>query len=285
MKIGLSTYSLLQAVKSGALAPPDLLDWIAARGGAHVEIVPIGFEVTDDMADQFRERAKHLKIEISNYLIAADFIKNDGAAYEREVERVLRQVDVAKRLGVSLMRHDVAWRPPADSSIWQFEEDLPRIVTACQRIADYAQSLGIVTTVENHGYFVQHSDRVLRLVQAVNRPNFRLTVDVGNFLCVDEDPVAAVQKCLPYAAMVHLKDFYVRYDQTSPGHGWFSTAGGHFLRGAMVGHGDVRLRDIVAAIKRAKYDGFVSVEFEGLEESRLASEEGLKNARALLEQS
>ncbi len=285
MKIGLSTYSLLQAVKSGALTPLDLLDWIAARGGAHAEIVPIGFEVTDDMADQFRERAERLNIEISNYLIGADFIKNDGAGYEREVERVLRQVDVAKRLGVSLMRHDVAWRPPVDSSIWQFEEDLPQIVTACQRIADYAQSLGIATTVENHGYFVQHSDRVLRLVHAVNRPNFRLTVDVGNFLCVDEDPVAAVQKCLPYAAMVHLKDFYVRYDQTSPGHGWFPTVGGHFLRGAMVGHGDVRLRDIVTVIKRAKYDGFVSVEFEGLEESRLACEEGLKNAKALLEQS
>ncbi len=285
MKIGLSTYSLLQAIKSGALDPLDILDWTAARGGAHVEIVPIGFEVTDDRADQFRERAQHLKIAISNYLIGADFIKDDEGGYEQEVERVLRQVDVAKRLGVSLMRHDVAWRPPADSTIWRFEDDLPRIVKACQRVADYAQSLGIVTTVENHGYFVQHSDRVLRLVQEVNRPNFRLTVDVGNFLCVDEDPVAAVRKCLPYAAMIHLKDFYVRYDQSSPGHGWFATAGGHFLRGAMIGHGDVRLRAIVAAIKRSGYDGFVSVEFEGLEESRLGSEEGLKNARALLEQS
>lgn len=38
-----------------------------ARGGAHVEIVPIGFEVTDDRADQFRERAQHLKTAISKF--------------------------------------------------------------------------------------------------------------------------------------------------------------------------------------------------------------------------
>ena len=284
MRIGLSTYSLSQAIQSGAMTPLDTLRWIAERGGAHAEIVPIGFDMTDDLADQFREQAATGPIEISNYLIGADFTKNSKMEYQREVERVLRQVDVAKRLGVSLMRHDVAWRKPADASIQQFENDLPQLVTACQTIADYASPLGIVTTVENHGYFVQHSDRVLRLVQAVNRPNFRLTVDVGNFLCADEDPVAAVQKCLPYASMIHLKDFYVRYDGFNPGHGWFPTAGGHFLRGAMLGHGDLRLRTIAAAIKAAGYDGFVSVEFEGLEDCRLGSEEGLKHARALLEQ-
>ena len=284
MKIGLSSYSLAAALQSGAMSPLAIPEWIAARGGSHMEVVPIGFDVTDDLVDRLRERSDQSGVAISNYLIAADFTKGTQAQYEAEIERVLREVDVASRLGVSRMRHDAAWRKPADATIAQFEADLPSLVTACQRIADYAAPLGIVTTVENHGYFVQHSDRVLMLVQAVNRPNFRLTVDVGNFLCVDEDPVAALQKCLPYAEMVHLKDFYVRYVRVSPGRGWFPSAGGYFLRGAMLGHGDVKLCDIAAVIEASGYNGYVSVEFEGLEESRMGSEEGLKNALALFGQ-
>ena len=30
-----------------------------------------------------------------------------------------------------------------------------------------------------------------------------MTLDVGNFLCVDEDAIIGVKKCLPYAVMIH----------------------------------------------------------------------------------
>ena len=49
---------------------------------------------------------------------------------------------------------------------------------------------------------VQRSDRVQRVVQAVDRPNFKTTVDIGNFLCVDEDPIVGVRKNLPLASLV-----------------------------------------------------------------------------------
>ena len=45
--------------------------------------------------------------------------------------------------------------------------------------------------------FVQHSERVQALIHAVDRVNFRTTLDVGNFVCVDEDSVAAVTNNLP----------------------------------------------------------------------------------------
>ncbi|TRC47294.1 sugar phosphate isomerase/epimerase family protein, partial [Mannheimia haemolytica] len=90
-------------------------------------------------------------------------------------------------LGVKLMRHDVASRQ--DTSIIRFQEDLPRIAEACRRIADYAAQYGITTSLENHGYYVQASDRVQAVLHAVGRPNYKTTLDVGNFVCVDEQPV------------------------------------------------------------------------------------------------
>ena len=34
---------------------------------------------------------------------------------------------------------------------------------------------------------------LLRLINVVDRKNFRTTIDIGNFLCADEDPVAATK--------------------------------------------------------------------------------------------
>src|SRR3712207_8560418 len=41
---------------------------------------------------------------------------------------------------------------------------------------------------------------------------------------------------LPYASIVHFKDFYIRPADTDPGEGWFRSRGGKYLRGAIVGN-------------------------------------------------
>ena len=178
------------------------------------------------------------------------------------------------------MRHDISFRPPAEATVEQFEADLPILIEGCQRIADYADRYGITTSIENHGFYVQASDRIRRLIHLVDRPNFKTTLDTGNFLCVDEDPVAAVKHNLPVASMVHVKDFYVRRASSyNPGEGWFKTMSGNHLRGAITGHGDIPLQDILSAIKHSGYDGYISIEFEGLEECKKAARISMDNVR------
>ena len=100
-------------------------------------------------------------------------------------------------------------------------------------------------------------------------------MDVGNFKCVDEDPVAAVKKCLPYAAIIHFKDFYVRNKNQLPGQtemfncnngSWFETLSGKMLRGSILGQGDLDIPSIVKLIKSSNFNGYLSLEFEGMEE-------------------
>ncbi|NOU71274.1 TIM barrel protein [Paenibacillus sp. LMG 31458] len=284
MKLGVSTYSLSRALKSGELDILGVIDWIAEQGGEHVEIVPSGFELAGkpEVADAIRSKAQSRGIDVSNYAIGANFATDTQEAYEQEIARVKEEVDLAARLGVKRMRHDVA--RSSDNSIGNFNRELVRLVEACRQIADYAAQYDIVTSVENHGYFIQASDRVQALVQAVDRPNFRTTLDIGNFLCVDEDSVAAVKNNLPYATMVHVKDFYLRPSYLNPGEGWFKTISGNYLRGAIVGHGDIDMREVLRVVKNSGYDGYISLEFEGIEECKTGTKIGLDNIRRLWEE-
>jgi sugar phosphate isomerase/epimerase len=281
MKIGLSSYSLVSALRSGEMTILDAIDWVADKGGQHIEIVPIGFDLIADsgLIDAIRKKADDAGLDLSNYAIGANFITKTEEEYEQEIRRVMEEVDIAARLGVKLMRHDVARR--SDTSMRQFRADFARMTQACGRIADYAAQYGITTSVENHGYFVQASDRVQALVDAVNRPNFKTTLDIGNFLCVDEDPVSAVKKSFASASMIHIKDFYRRPSYRNPGAGWFRTASGNFLRGAITGQGDIDMWEVLRVIKDSGYSGYLSVEFEGMEDCKAGSEIGMNNLRRI----
>lgn len=281
MKLGLSTYSLYQALRSGKMTIADVIDFTADHGGEHVEIVPLGYNLTEqpELIDTIVSKAAERGLEISNYAIGANFLLNDADAYEQEIARVQREVDIANQLGVKLMRHDVASSP--DVSIANFNAHLEQLATACRRIAEYAGQYGITTSVENHGFFIQQSDRVQALIHAVGLPNFKTTLDIGNFLCADEQPIAAVKNNLPYASIVHIKDFYVRPAGHHPGEGFFTSTAGQYLRGAVAGQGDIPMRDIIGLIKSSGYDGYLSLEFEGLEDCEFGARVGLANVRKI----
>lgn len=283
MKLGLSTYSLVRAIEAKRMTVLDVFDFVKEHSGQHVEIVPMGYSLTEtpSLIREIREKSEETGIAVSNYAIPGNFLQPDDAALETEFRRLEREVDIAHELGVQRMRHDIAWRPAAETTVENFELDFDRLVRGCQHIADYAAKYGIVTSIENHGYHVQSSERVLRIVRAVNRDNFRTTIDIANFICADEDPVIAVRRNLPFASMVHLKDMYVRRGE-NPGEGWSTTAGGRYFRGAIFGNGDIDVRSIVQSLYEFGYNGYLSLEFEGMEEAEKGARIGLANAARLL---
>lgn len=280
MKIGLSTYSLVRQIESKQMSVIEVIQWAADQGAQHVEIVPIGYDLHEEpsLVEAIRQKAADTGIDLSSYTFTANFIAENEEAYEQEIVRVMQEIDVAHSLGVKLVRHDVAKRSIPESTVFNFFADLDKLAQACARVADYATQYGITTSVENHGYHIQASERVLALVHAVNRDNFKTTVDIGNFMCVDEDSVVAVKRNISYASMVHLKDFYLRPSYRNPGEGWFRTASGNYLRGAILGHGDIDVWEVLRVIKHSGYDGYVSIEFEGMEDCLVGAKSGMDNA-------
>ena len=284
MKIGVSSYSLSRLFEGGKKDYEWVIDWSVENGGEHVEIVDSDhLDKSEAGLTALREYAAKRGLDISSYTFGADFGSDNKDEVRAETERVKKQIDRANALGVKRARHDVAGRPPDKTGVEEFERVLPRLAAACAEVADYAAAYGITTSLENHGYFLQDSERVRRLILATDRPNFRTTIDVGNFTVVDEDPVSAVKLNLPYASHIHLKDFHLKPAGVSPGQGWFQSRLGRYIRGAIFGHGDVATLEIMRLIVASGYDGYLSLEFVGMEEPCLACRVGLENIRRFLE--
>lgn len=294
LNLGLSTYSLVNYIQDKKMSVLEAMEFAVENKATSVELVPFGFELldNDELIEQVKQKAKDLGIYISNYAILADLLMVDDEERAKEIQRVKSHVDVAYKLGIKKMRHDVSsFRRPMDSNTTvNFEKEFQMMVDGCREIADYAKEKGITTMVENHGFFVNGSDRVIRLIEEVNRDNFKMCLDVGNFLCVDEFPEMAIQKCLPYIEMIHLKDFYIRKSSRLPNIGghfrcdsgsWFATIGGNMLRGAIFGQGDVDMFDVLKKIKQSGYDKDMSLEFEGMEDGKQGSSIGLNTVREI----
>jgi sugar phosphate isomerase/epimerase len=284
MKVGLSTYSLSKAINAGKMDVLGAIRWISENGGEFVELSPSGYDLTDnpELIDAVVKAASAAGIDIASYTIGANFIQDTEDAYQVEIERVIKQVDIAGALGVKLMRHDAGTRPIPEATLENLENDLPKLVDACRIIADHANQYGITTSVENHGYHVQGSERVQRLILAVARDNFRTTMDIGNFLCVDEDPLSAVKNNISFASMIHFKDFYIRDAIRGMGEeGWFKSSHGRSLRGAIVGHGDIDIPAVLKVIKDFGYDGYISIEFEGMEDCEMGARIGMANVKRI----
>ena len=300
MKLGMSCYCLDPAMAAGRMTIDDVIDYAVAHGCEHIEFVPFHLafvtpeqELDLELIEHVRKKCESAGIEISTYSVNADLLKTDPAEEAKEIERVKRHIDAAQKLGLSRMRFDVASfrRPFSTNTIYNFNQEFPQMVRNGTLLCDYAAERGITIVMENHDFFINGSDRVLRLIEAINRPNLKMTVDVGNFLCVDEDPVAAVKRCLPLAEMIHLKDFYIRKKELLPDQtemfncnngSWFETMGGKMLRGAILGQGDVDIWEILRTIKHSGFDGYISLEFEGMEVCEQGTEISLAMAKAIL---
>jgi len=286
MKISVSSYSLGRLVRSGEMTLPGMVDWLAELGVGGVEFLdftPADGKGAARIATSLRKRCEKRGLAVAGFTVGANLLLLDEAARAAEVARIKQRVETCARLGATRMRHDVARGfPKGTRGPRTWARALGIVVPAVQEIADHAARYNIITSMENHGFFAQASERVQRLVKAVNRGNFRVTVDIGNFLCVDEEPVAAVRRLARYASFVHVKDFHRQTRRQDPGEGWFRTAGKNWLRGAIVGHGNVDVRRCLSLLKRAGYDGWYSIEFEGMEDPRLGVRVGTDNLRRYL---
>ncbi len=287
MKIGVSSYSFHNLVSSGVMTQLDVISKAKEMGFDVLEFSTLALpegETLLGFAVKVRAECDRVGIQVANYTIGADFLNGSDGDWKAEAERLKDEVRVAAILGSPGMRHDATFGPAkARTGAKSFDALLPVLADGCRAVTEFAATLGIRTMVENHGYFAQDSERVEKLVTAVNHPNFGWLVDIGNFLCVDEDPVKAVARALPYAFHIHAKDFHVKSGlEPNPGEGWFPSRAGHYLRGAIIGHGNAPVSQCIRLLKRAEYDGVLSVEFEGMEDPLVGIAIGQANLRRLL---
>lgn len=287
MQISVSSYSFSRAIAGGQLSLLEMIGTARDMGFAGIEFSTLPLregETPRTLAPQLRDEMARVGIVPVSYTIGADFLNGSGGDLAAEIARVQEEVRVASLLGVPRMRHDATSGFPAGHQGGRsFARALPRLIEGCRAVTDFAADLGIRTMVENHGFFCQDSMRVEALIDGVDHPNFGALIDIGNFLCVDEDCPMAVGRLAPIAFHAHAKDFHRKSgNELTPGEGWFTSRGGNFLRGAIIGHGDVQVLQCLRALKQGGYDGMLSVEFEGMEDPLTGIRLGLETLQRYL---
>lgn len=283
IKTSVSTYSFGHYVED--LGIYGVIDKAAEMGFEGIEFVESGWSnVSLEELEKIGKYAESKGLARASFCVGADFICGSNGDTKAEIERVKGLVDKAAALGVKNMRHDVASQPRNKKYGIGYDDLLPIMADAIREVTIYAESKGVGTMTENHGYFSQDANRVEKLINAVGHPNFAALIDLGNFMCADEDPWKSVAVMAPYAKHVHAKDFFKKSGmEANPGAGWFTTRSGDYLRGTIVGHGEAHICQSIQTLKRNGYDGFVSIEFEGCEDNLLGISWGLANLKKYIE--
>ncbi len=287
MKLSVSSYSLARWRREQNKTLEHTIDFVAGAGADGIEFSGLDEKAKDNpckRAAQLRKRAEQKGLQVVSYCVGAELCL-PAKEQQEVIAQLKREVDVAATLGVPSMRHDVTrgfTKYPNYKGAKTFAGCLKVIVPAIREVADYAAERGVKTSLENHGFYMQAAARVEKLLQTVKHPNYGLTIDLGNFLCVNDDPTKAVARLAKYAIMAHAKDFHVRSKKTMPPSGWFATPTPIALRGAIVGHGVLDLPQQIKLLKKAGYDHYLSLEFEGMEEPTKAVTLGLEYLRSLI---
>ncbi len=275
MKIGVSSYSFSQYISTGKLDNVSVIAKAHEMGFDGIEYTTfLGMQEEKlDLALKLRREAERLGMDIPAYCVSADFICKTPESQRNVIDSLKFELDVAKTLGAPLMRHDVMWKLERFKS---FDMALGDVVEAIRDVADYGKTLGIKTMFENHGTVLQDMDRVEKLYNAVSHDNFGMLVDIGNYLCTDQDNVKCVSRFASLASHVHLKDFKIHnfYDEV-PNGSFFRTRERSYLIGVPVGEGDARALQCLEILKAQGYDGYLCIEYEGAEDCIQGVQRGL----------
>ncbi len=283
MKTCISSYSYSKLLRSGKMSYFDIIEKTKELGFDAIEF-SIGDELPGgrETVAKLRDKCAEVGLPIASYTTGANFLVKDQAA---EIARVKEHVDRAEIMGAPVLRHDMCWGfYEGYEGVKTFDAIVPIIAPAIREVTEYAQSKGIRTMSENHGYFAQDADRLIKVITAVGSTNYGWLCDVGNFCCADEDPAVSVGKLAPLCFHVHVKDMFLRSGMLpDPGKGWGRTRAGNFFRGTIFGQGNIPTLQCLQNLKRNGYDGYISLEFEGMEDTLMSIEIGLENMKRYIE--
>ncbi len=243
MRVACSSQSYDDVLSEGRLTLVDWLRFAAEELGlAAVELedkhvgAPRG-----DRPEALSSAAARYGLVIVNIALMNNFgVADDGRRRDEEA-RTREWMATAERLGSRFLRTFAGWPEGDRAARWL------AMIAALRSVCREAERRGVRMVMENHnhGGFVQTADDATAILSEVGSPALGLLLDTGNYL----DGIVSVKTTVARAWHVHAKFTRVGDDGRDPG----------------IDH-DV----ILALLREAGYDGWISVEYEGAEPSRTA---------------
>jgi len=293
VKFGASIYCISRRIVNKEITPAKAFEYLCDMGAEVVELVPFGFDIVDDpeTVKSLLDASEKRNVPIGNFSLNANFLLITPEEYKAQMERAKKHIDACADMKIPTIRVDSAAfrRPISENTIENFQKEMPIIVKAYEELCDYAAKYGMTVLLENHGFHANGSERVRQILTSVKRDNFGHQLDVGNYICVDDKPEIAAKKMVGFAKTIHMKDFYIRPSHRNPGgasqfsceNSWFCSSNGTYLRGSILGQGDIDIWDIMRTVKQSGFEGNIFLEYEGMEECMYATSVSLNNMKRI----
>ncbi len=238
----------------------DLFDFVnlaADMGLDAVELTsyyfPEGFDA--DFVHRLKVHAFKLGLAVSGTSVGNNFCLPEGPERDKTIQLVKTWVDHAVIMGAPVIRVFAGTKAKGDTE----EQAIERCLAGFKATLPYAESKGVMLALENHGGITSTPEQLLKLVKAVDSPNFGVNLDTGNFH--GEDPYSDLARLAPYAVNVQVKTEISRKGQKKE---------------------EADLSKVIGVLKDARYSGYVVLEYEAAADPFKAIPGHIKTLRNLL---
>ena len=261
LKLSLAAYSFRKQLTAkpgtpGAMDMMGFIDWCATQDLDGFEPTSYFFpeKITPGYLAQMKRKALLHGLDVSSGAIRNVFTLPDGPELEKWHDHVDLWVDHYAAIGCPIIRVFAGKAPKGVSEEEAIDNAVRNLSKACKR----AGEKGIILALENHD-FLMDSRRLEAIVKRVDSPWFAVNLDSGNF--IDKDGYEAFERTAPYAATVQLKVE---------------------LRDEAGKKVPADMSRLIGILKRAKYRGYVVLEYEAKEDPFTAIPRHLKELRKLI---
>ena len=217
----------------------------------------------------YKRRALALGLPLIGMSTHQGFLYPDRELRQQNIDRTIGQIELAYKLGIPTMRINTGrWdtsesfdalmanrgvEPPVEG--YSDEDAYPWVIDALEACIATAEKCGVVLGLENHWGLGLTPEGLLRIVNAVDSPWLQITTDTGNFL---DDPYERLEQLAPQTILVQAKTYY-------GGGQWYTL--------------DLDYPRIAQILAKHGYRGYISLEFEGMEDYQRAIPKSLELMR------
>ena len=187
------------------LEPSELFSKLREMG---VEGIDIFARAADQYGvDTLAAALESSGLECSCYYISANLVAEEPEIAQTADDAFTRGIENAQALGSELcFTHG---SQGAERTEENFERYMDRLGEKLQLFKETEMTL----LIENAGQLLHTGDDLARAAERLADEGLRLCPDTGNFTLWDVDVLDAVNKCLPWTAHVHIKDYNEQPDE------------------------------------------------------------------------
>ncbi|MBL8215668.1 MAG: sugar phosphate isomerase/epimerase [Bryobacterales bacterium] len=219
--------------------------------------------------NKLKQMAFRLGLALPMLSIHQDFVEPDHAKRKENVDHTVRCIELARQMGIPSIRlNSGRWNTiPSFDDLMKVKGNEPPIagytdkdaiawcVESIRQCLPAAEKAGVLLALENHWGLTTSVETLLAIHGAVKSPWLGINLDTGNF---PENPYAGIEKMAPHASIIQAKTYH-------GGGVWYTL--------------DLDYKKIAGIVKRAGYQGWVSLEMEGNENPATAVPKSLRTLR------